>query len=240
MILPDRSMKKSAMPAPERESSAPEAETAQSRSHMYLLLSALFIREVTPDLLKTLNTEEMLEGLHDLGVDMRKVIAPADERLINDLAEEYAALFIVPGGIPPYESVRLHGMLNQKPSWEVEEFYRRCGLVVKDGCRMLPDHLGMELEFMGYLAVKEADARRLGGEKEILKWSGFQAEFFQGHIRPWTFDFLQDMQKLAFHPFYKGIAGLAIRFLEADKEHLGLPDEEEGNRLQQEIINRVV
>jgi len=59
MILPDRSMEKSAMPAPERESSAPEAETAQPRSHMYLLLSALFIREVTPDLLKALEEPDL-------------------------------------------------------------------------------------------------------------------------------------------------------------------------------------
>jgi TorA maturation chaperone TorD len=98
----------------------------------------------------------------------------------------------------------------------------------------------MELEFMGYLAGKEADARGLGDEKETLKWSGFQAEFFQGHIRPWAFDFLRDLQRLAFHPFYRGIADLTLRFLEAEQEHLGLPNEGDGNRLQQEIINRVV
>jgi TorA maturation chaperone TorD len=188
-----------------------------------------------------MKNEGIAGALAELEPDIGRILDDTEpERLLNDLAEEFAALFIVPGGIPPYESVRLHGMLNQKPSWEVEEFYRRCGLVIKDECRMLPDHLGMELEFMGYLVEKEAEARKRDDKKQAEKWSGFQAEFFQGHIRPWAFDFLRDLQRLAFHPFYRGIADLTMRFLESEQEHLGLPNEGDGNRLQQEIINRVV
>jgi TorA maturation chaperone TorD len=216
-------------------------DMAVSRCRVYRLFSSLLMKEVDPGMLAALKSDGIADALGELAPGIRDILDSGEPgKQLDELAEEYAALFIVPGGIPPYESVRLHGMLNQKPSWEVEEFYRSCGLVVKDECRMLPDHLGMELEFMGYLAVKEADARGLGDEKETLKWSGFQAEFFQGHIRPWAFDFLRDLQRLAFHPFYRGIADLTLRFLEAEQEHLGLPNEGDGNRLQQEIINRVV
>jgi TorA maturation chaperone TorD len=199
------------------------------------------MKEMEPGLLAAMKNEGIAGALAELEPDIGRILDDTEpERLLNDLAEEFAALFIVPGGIPPYESVRLHGMLNQKPSWEVEEFYRRCGLVIKDECRMLPDHLGMELEFMGYLVEKEAEARKRDDKKQAEKWSGFQAEFFQGHIRPWSFDFLRDLHRLAFHPFYRGIADLTMRFLESEQEHLGLPNEGDGNRLQQEIINRVV
>ncbi len=155
----------------------------KGRSGVYHLLAAAYLKEVTTEFLAILKSEAAADALQELGIDLGRALPDTPQDiLLNDLAEEYAALFIVPGGIPPYESVRLHGMLNQKPSWEVEEFYRRCGLVVKEESRMLPDHIGMELEFMGYLAGKEGDARRNGDEKEAAKWFGLQREFFQSHI----------------------------------------------------------
>jgi TorA maturation chaperone TorD len=33
----------------------------------------------------------------------------------------------------------------------------------------------------------------------------------------WAFDFLRDLQRLAFHPFYKGVGSLTMRFLETEK-----------------------
>jgi TorA maturation chaperone TorD len=163
----------------------------------------------------------MAGALGELDPGMARSLSEAGpEKLLENLAEEYAALFLVPGGIPPYESARVHGMLNQKPAWEAEEFYRRCGLVIGEECRILPDHLGMEMEFMGYLADKEACAQLDGDEEEALKWSGLQFEFFQDHIGRWAFGFLEDMAKYAFHPFYKGIGSLTMKFLEVEQEHL--------------------
>jgi TorA maturation chaperone TorD len=103
----------------------------------------------------------------------------------------------------------------------VEEFYRKCGLVLRDDLRILPDHFGMELEFMGYLAGREAEAGLKEDEEEAMKWSGLQSEFFQEHIGKWAFGFLEDMAKYAFHPFYKGIGSLTFKFLEGEKEDLG-------------------
>lgn len=237
MMLPERSKRISDKPPLDRESSALKTETARSRSNIYRLLSALFMAEVTPDLLNALNSEEMLKGLQDLGVEMEKVLGDQNSDLLGDLAEEYAALFIVPGGISPHESVRLHGMLNQKPSWDVEKFYQKCGLVIKDDCHILPDHIGMELEFMAYLAGKEADATQSGKETESAQWAGLQEEFFRNHIAPWTFDFLRDMKRLAYHPFYHGVASLALRFLETEKEQLCNTDEGSGNVSSRDEIN---
>jgi len=96
---------------------------------------------------------------------------------LDALAQEYAALFIVPGGIPPYESVRLKGLVCQEPEWKVREVYKRCGLVVKEDLKIFSDHLGMELEFMGYLAKKEAGAWIDKDEKSALELVNMQKEF---------------------------------------------------------------
>jgi TorA maturation chaperone TorD len=94
---------------------------------------------------------------------------------------------------------------------------------MREDCRILPDHFGMELDFMGYLAGKEAEARLNDDGEEAAKWLGLEREFFQNHIDLWVFAFLRDVERLAFHPFYKTVGSLTMRFLETEKEHLGIP-----------------
>lgn len=198
-----------------------ESEIAKSRSHVYHLLSLIYLSEITPELLNILTDKNVLDLFSDLGEDLGNHLnKPNHHELLNDLAEEYAALFIVPGGIPPYESVRLEGLLNQKSAFEVEEFYKKCGLIIKDDFTVMPDHIGMELEFMSYLANKEADSLINNIGDDAKKWFDFQKEFFEGHISRWAFRFLQDLEKFTFHLFYKGAARLTQRFLETEKEFL--------------------
>lgn len=207
-------------------------DTAKSRSGVYRLFSALLLKEVDSVMLAFLKSGDVAGAFCELDPDFGRLLdGPDAGKLLNDLAEEYAALFLVPGGIPPYESVRLHGMLNQRPAGETEEFYRRCGLVMNEECRILPDHLGMELEFMAYAAGREAGAGKRGEANEAAKWAGVQEEFFRNHINPWVFAFLRDMQKFSFHPFYKGVASLIERFLGTEKVHLGIPEGNEAHGL---------
>ena len=136
---------------------------------------------------------------------------------MNELAEEYAALFIVSGGLPPYESVRLKGLLYQEPSAEVEEFYKKCGLILKEEWKKIfPDHLGLELKFMGYLCDREAE------DSTNNTWQDYQREFFDNHLGRWVFDYLGDLYKCVFHPFYKEMVELTRGFLESEKEYLEL------------------
>lgn len=192
---------------------------AKSRSSVYRLLSRFYLKEVDLEFLKRLKSKEIIDSLSELGVDFGKILnSKPEEKLLDELAEEYAALFIVPGGIPPYESVRLKGMLCQEPEWKTREFYKRCGLVVKEDLKIFSDHLGMELEFMGYLADKEASAWENKDEKTAAEWASLQKEFFTEHLDKWVFDFLNDVDRCAFHPFYKEAARLTRSFLEIEKE----------------------
>lgn len=198
-----------------------DSETAKGRSYVYHLLALLYLQEITAETLTILRNKEVIDMLAGLGMDVSHLSQDVpQERLLNDLAEEYAALFVVSGGIPPYESARLKGLLCQEPASEVEEFYRRCGLVIKEDHRILPDHLGIELEFMGYLTDKESRAWMDGDEKEALKWRSLQKEFFGKHINNWVFDFLKDLERLTFHPFYREMARLTQGFLETERDYI--------------------
>ncbi|GAB4410705.1 MAG: molecular chaperone TorD family protein [Thermodesulfovibrionales bacterium] len=201
--------------------SVEKSEIAKGRSYVYHLLAMLYLQEITAETLTILRNKEVVDTLAGLGLDVNYISPDVpQERLLNDLAEEYAALFVVSGGIPPYESARLKGLLCQEPASEVEEFYRRCGLVVKEDCGIIPDHLGMEMEFMGYLASRESDAWKAGDEKTAIEWSDRQREFFASHINNWVFDFLKDLERLALHPFYRDMGRLTQRFLETEQGYL--------------------
>lgn len=202
-------------------SSIEKADTAKSRSSVYSLLSTLYLKEVTPEILSFLKGNEISAILEGLGMDISSIVKNnSEEKLLDELSEEFAALFIVPGGIKPYESVGLKGLLCQEPSFEVEEFYKRCGLEVKGESGLLPDHLGMELLFIGYLAGKEAEAWDNNDDETAAKWLDYENDFFETHINRWVLDFLRDMERLSFHPFYEGLSQLTLRFIESEKIYL--------------------
>jgi TorA maturation chaperone TorD len=131
------------------------AETAKSRSHVYHLLSMLYLKEITTETLSFLTGRDVKAVLNDLGMDIDRILPDtAHKKLLNDLSEEYAALFIVPGGIPPYESVRLQGLLNQKSTFEVEEFYRMCGLAVRGNAVSCQTTSGWSLSLWAFWRIK--------------------------------------------------------------------------------------
>jgi TorA maturation chaperone TorD len=184
----------------------------------------VYLGELTPELLKALTSEECMAAFEDCGAGLRELVMDkGHDRLLEELAEEYTALFIVPGGIPPYESVRLTGLLNQEPAGEVEAFYRRCGLQLREDCPTLLDHLGMELAFMGHLAAMEGGAREAGDEDAASQWIALQEEFSARHLGRWAFPYLQDLMKYAAHPFYREMARLTIAFLETERDTMGIP-----------------
>ncbi len=196
---------------------------AKGRSSLYHLLSLFYLKEVSSEFLTQIKSKEIIDSLNDIGIDFAMVsFELPEEKLLDELSQEYAALFIVPGGLPPYESVRLKSLLNQEPAWKTEEFYKRCGLIIKDNCKIFPDHLGMELEFMAYLSDKESAARQDKDEKAAAEWGNLQKEFFSNHINKWVFGFLDDLDRFAFHPFYKEVAKLTKGFLETEREGFNL------------------
>lgn len=217
----------------EMDISSDRSVDVRSRANVYRLLSRLFSMEVDDPLLEWIGSEEILSTIASLDVDTSPFASchvqedsREKEELLDDLAAEYAALFILPGDLSPYESVRLKGQLCQEPEWKVRQFYLDCGLVVKEETKIFADHIGAELGFLAYLAEKEADALDSGDDEAVEKWQDAQSGFFVAHLGCWAFSFLDDMERFTSNPFYSVVAQLTRKFLQVECEELAPPEKE--------------
>ena len=134
------------------------------------------------------------------------------------IAVDYARLFAVPGeqAVQPYESVYcdtltidtstacspyfepephpggLTGFLYGPSAIAVREVYRRAGFELDAASHELPDHLAIELEFMGRLLER--------GDCEQAK------VFFSEHLGRWVFRCLEDIAQRTTSGFYRAVA----------------------------------
>lgn len=191
-----------------------KAEECKKIGAVYKLLSKVFIREVDTQFLTQLRTPYFYECLKDAGLNLGdEFFSQQEEGLIEALAVEYAGLFIVPGdSFAPYESVYVEERLYGNTSQQIEEFYQKCHIHVADE-KLMPDHIGLELDFMSYLKQKQADALENRNEEEALRWIGIQKEFMTDHLGKWAPQFFGWVAEEAKHPFYKEMAKLGKQLI---------------------------
>lgn len=112
------------------------------------------------------------------------------------LAVEYCRLFIGPSGhMPPVESIVLGEGQFWGPSTEkVADFYKTMGIAVARDCRMVPDHISMELDCLAILEEKQQgeDAGAFAREHP-LRWL------------PSLVDHVEERATLAFYPTWAKI-----------------------------------
>lgn len=142
------------------------------------------------------------------------------KRPLQDLKIDYTALFLSPGGAlaSPYESVRLAGKDPMPPEQRVQaviEFYAGAGFQVADDFRDLPDHIAAELEFLYALVFREARARASADEAEVAAATDLQRRFVERHLGRWVGEFSEAMRTSAATGFYRSLAELTRRFVEA-------------------------
>ncbi len=85
----------------------------------------------------------------------------------------------------------------------------------------LPDHIGAELEFLGLLLLKAADARGRGAADEAAVAEDAARKFFADHLGSWAPTFCRRLREAAGHPFYAAVADLLQAFLEGEAARLG-------------------
>ncbi len=122
------------------------------------------LREVAPELLEGIDAEALADG-------------GADD---DALAVEYTRLFDVgPSGPPCPLYGGLYGGARMKVMEEALRFYNHFGLRLAADTRELPDHLLTELEFLHYLAFREAEALERG--EDAGPWQRGQRDFLARH-----------------------------------------------------------
>lgn len=217
-------------------SSIGNSSLEKARAEVYRFFATLFLNQPTQELLDGILSDQGASALEALFPDepsvgrFREMIR--DYLNGNNKAEEflldYEAMFRVPGDayVHPYESVYRHesypgggakkAMVYGVWAQEVAKLYQAEGLAPREGFTELPDHLGVELEFMAFLCQRVAEAVASGDHKEAEVFGSKQREFLQNHLLSWSEKCLMKIKEKASTPLYRHLANLLKSFLEEE------------------------
>lgn len=201
---------------------------ARQRSNVYGLLASVYRQEVNADLLHQVKDPQFLGVLSDLGIQLSSdFLQRPEEELLDELAVEFAGLFLGPGGhISPHESVHHQrsggqsGLLWGESTAEVKRFIESTGLSYDPEYKGLPDHISVELEFMQQLTLREEQAWRDEDEDGALDCLKTEKKFIEEHLVRWVPAFCDNVIKEAELPFYREMAALTKNFIEFDREEV--------------------
>jgi TorA maturation chaperone TorD len=189
-----------------------------SLNGIYLFLYRAFIKEVDADFLSFMRSEEMRPMMEALEMNLSPgAIGITDEALLEELAVEYAALFIQPGAYPPYESIVLEKRFLGKPADTVELAYQDAGFDYRQNFpKLFPDHLAIEMLFIASLLTKESEYVSSGDHAAVLEWRGKRAAFMTDHLGKWVMEYLERLQIMTENRFYHKMVVFTKEFLETE------------------------
>lgn len=142
---------------------------------------------------------------------------------IDDLAADYSALFDVgSGGRPPCP---LHGGAwggaeRLKVMEELVRFYDHFGLRIAQTGREMPDSLGAELEFLHFLAGRQAEAVETGFDAGPFRRA--ERDFLERHPGRWVPEMRARLEQGGASPFYRELVRLldeSLRRLRDEATH---------------------
>jgi DMSO reductase family type II enzyme chaperone len=206
--------------------SQPEARRAVARSRAYATFARLFDY---PD-------GELVEDVRDgtLAEALRSVLAEVDPALAasgnwaalreaggepDDLAVEYTRLFDVGASGPPCPLYGgLYSGARMKTMEEAVRFYNHFGLSMAESPRELPDHITTQLEFLHFLAFREAEA--LEADDDPAPFQRAQRDFVSRHPGRWVPRLRERLEKNDPMPFFLELVARLEDFLAHDAGHL--------------------
>lgn len=208
------------------EVSRQQVETTKQRGEVYALLARLFRKEVDGELLEALQKSDVFETddeafAHGLGM-MRSYLASSDASTL-DLARDYAHTFCGAGSTKkssayPFESVYTsrEGLLMQEARDEALAWYHRFGLTKNEEWNDCEDHVALELEFVAFLAAKQAEAIEHSDTSQQDELRCAQRDFVRDHLANWMPRFAGDVDHKARTDFYRGLVRFANSYIKRD------------------------
>lgn len=151
---------------------------------------------------------------------------PPPEYSAHSLAEAHRTLFghnLTPD-CPPYETQfhETHIFQQAQTLADIAGFYRAFGLDVAESAHERADHLSVELEFMGYLCLKEWHALASGREGDANVCRDAQKKFLGDHVGVWAGAFAERLAGRAAGTPYAGVARALGTFVHVERERLGV------------------
>lgn len=198
-------------------------QQTQSRINIYALISRVLLQELDLELLKMIkNDEHIMEFLPNFKEwDALKEFD--DNKLLNELINpDFVNLSIL--HLIPYESfyTRDDQMIETGGANPVTDMYSAYDFVVdyEVARTVSADHIGIELEFMHYLATAQAKAQEVKDEEAVKELKEIQKEFLNKHLLRWAPLYLINFKYEARTPLYFDIADMALEFILSDNEYL--------------------
>jgi len=207
----------------------------QGRAACYLLFAQLFREAPRLELLGAIVQHNLLTLAEQWGEgsdSLDRAEDPRWPRQAEAIAVEYARLFAVPGeqSVQPYESVYcdtltidtstacaayfgsqrplvgLRGFIGGPSASALARAYAEARFELDPAAHELPDHLSIELEFMGRLLER--------GDADDAK------TFFQEHLGRWVVRCLEDVKRDVPVGFYRTAADTLTTFLQYEQQLL--------------------
>jgi DMSO reductase family type II enzyme chaperone len=137
----------------------------------------------------------------------------------DELAVEYTRLFDVGAGGPPCPLYGgAYGGARMKAMEECVRFYHHFGLALSEAPRELPDHLVTQLEFLHYLAYREAELLARGEDAGDYRRAA--RDFAQRHPGRFVPKLQARLAGARAMPFYRELAARLAGFLAHDLARL--------------------
>lgn len=205
------------------------AATAEKRASLYWWFATIFAAEMSAQQIAVYSRPETGDYLDALAAEpdlqasvlkLQKAIAglaSMEDRQL-ELAADFAALFLTDdrSSASPYASVYLSedGLMFQQPHEQMSRLLEANGLAVDSGFREPADHIAIELDYFGNLAMKTVAAKTGSAAKKTLS---DQHAFVEQHLLSWVPEFSRRCQRISTKTrFYQACAGLLTKYLELD------------------------
>lgn len=206
-------------------------QEAMARGGIYRLLSVAFLY---PD-------EALLLGLKEGFSEMKTILPYLSDGEGDGLKEALTAIaskgFTLDTLQAEYRETFGHTISQESPLYETQYgsahlfqqaqrladiagFYRAFGLEVSDRAKERLDHIAVELEFMGFLAFKEAYALTHHGEERASVCREGQRKFLEEHLARWAPLFAKLLSRKTPEGLYRHLASFLEAFITAECRRL--------------------
>ena len=215
-----------------------ERDIALCRSLLYEAL-ALGFRPPTPETCRRLGTDSAAAALSEAAALLdgeegmtlakwaRSLAAPAVALRLEELSAAYQDLFghIARGAVPLYETEYGDDTLFQRPQEmsDIAGFFRAFGLVPNPAARERIDHVSCELEFLAFLARKEAHALESGDTAMQEATHHATRLFLRDHLARFAPSFAQRLRREVPRGLYGNLGNLFLEFVQAECRRFQAP-----------------
>ena len=201
------------------------ADSLPSVSQVYLFLGKCFsyptqeFYQLTQDEGTGAEVRVMVEAL-PFAVNFKGIPTPGLPQ--EEFESEYIGTFDIAFGpshpCPLHESDYRDDVSSTEITEELLRFYEHFQVKLSDKERDYPDHLVVELEFVAYLAKKEADAGKRGNDP--APYCRAQVDFLERHLDKWVPKLDEKIQKSIKQSFYQGASSFLREFLSSHLSYL--------------------